>query len=86
MDEDAIKDVIYRSVDKGLVVSYFSGGLGCFAIYQILNGGSWWAIIPCGILSLMGFFVGRYMSLKFLFDNDIECRIEDVGPTEEEEG
>ena len=86
MEEDAIKDVIYKSVDEGLLLSYFSGGLGCFTIYQILSRGSWWAIVSCAILSLMGFFIGRYMALKFLFDQDIECGVEDISLTEEEEG
>lgn len=84
MEEDAIKDTIYSSVDRGLFVSYFAGGFGSFAVYQTINGNSWWIIIAA--LSLLGFFTGRYMALKFLFDQNIECGIGDVDPLEEEEG
>jgi len=75
--EEELKAHIYKSIDKGLAVAFLGGGLLGLA-YNIYK---WIPVLGvlCFLLSLGTFFLGRYLSLRFLFDEEIECGVTECG-------
>ena len=66
LQDNEIKTVIYRMIDRSLLLSFIGGVF--LGILPFLFLGSWVITsIFCFGVSLMLFFLARYLGLKFLF-------------------
>ena len=69
MDEEESRRVLYSKVDKGLTLSFIGGVLlGICPFFYVKE--YMWICLGIWTLSLIVFFLSRYVGLKFLFKEE----------------